>query len=97
MKVTTAGYPHGHSSSGIYLKFMPYKPTMNVRGMNIVAMTVSTSITSLSLMLTLGGNYLDEKLFRFELCQAKESIAAGCRGGNGAEETRPTYTNTTVS
>ncbi len=47
------GYPHRHSSSGIYRKFMPLTPAIKVRGMKIVAMIVNTFMMELVLLLTL--------------------------------------------
>lgn len=55
----TERYPNGQLSSGMFQgpalrsKFMPYTPTMNVSGMNIVAITVSNRMTSFMRLLTL--------------------------------------------
>lgn len=49
----STGYPHFHESSGIYSKFIPYTPARKVKGINIVAMIVSTFITSFILLLML--------------------------------------------
>jgi hypothetical protein len=38
--IPVTGYAHFSSSSGIYLKFMPYHPTIRVRGMKILDITV---------------------------------------------------------
>ena len=42
----TPGYPHGLSNSGMYLKFIPYTPTKNVKGKKKAENTVSTFMTS---------------------------------------------------
>ena len=39
-------YPYFHSSSGMYLKFIPYIPVIRVKGRKIVVMEVNTFITS---------------------------------------------------
>ena len=44
LTIITIGYAAFFSSSGIYLKFMPYQPTISVSGMNIEVMTVSSVI-----------------------------------------------------
>jgi hypothetical protein len=46
-------YPYRHSSSGMYLKFIPYKPTIKVSGIKINEIAVRTFITSFSRLLTL--------------------------------------------
>ena len=51
MTIRAMGYPHVHSSSGMFLKFIPYTPAMNVIGMKIVATMVRNFITSFSLWL----------------------------------------------
>lgn len=38
--IPVKGYAHFSSSSGMYLKFIPYQPTMRVSGMNILEITV---------------------------------------------------------
>jgi hypothetical protein len=53
MMIHVAAYPYGDFNSGIYSKFIPYTPTINVTGIKSVEIMVSTFITSLSLLLKL--------------------------------------------
>ena len=40
--IITAKYPYRHCSSGIYTKFIPYQPVINVSGRKIVVTMVIT-------------------------------------------------------
>src|SRR5665647_2576107 len=49
----TTGYINVQLNSGIYLKFIPYNPTINVKGMKTVEIMVKIFITSFILLLIL--------------------------------------------
>ena len=42
--IITAKYPYRHCSSGMYTKFIPYQPVINVSGRKIVVTMVITAI-----------------------------------------------------
>lgn len=45
------GYANGSFNSGIYSKFIPYIPAINVKGINIVEITVNIFIVMFKLLL----------------------------------------------
>ena len=42
--IITVKYPYRHCSSGMYTKFIPYQPVINVSGRKIVVTMVITAI-----------------------------------------------------
>ena len=45
--------PPDNSTKGMYLKFMPYKPVIKVKGMKIVVIAVKTFMIEFKRLLTL--------------------------------------------
>ncbi len=72
ISIRIAGYPNGHFNSGMFhglisvSKFIPYTPTMNVKGMKMVAITVRVFMTSFIrlLMLDIASSMSPERVSR---------------------------------